>query len=131
MLGFGVCRFLGVSQNLLKKTNIFGLYVCLMIPLALLVMTSLVPEWGHWYSIEDRYRAQTVALAEGHLSLGDTLSGLQHDNTWSCGGVHQVWGLGVPFLRLPFEMLAGFFGFDPFPDQLILVFWFFCVTFWG
>jgi len=103
----------------------------LLIPLALSVLTDLLPDWDQWYSIEDRYRAQTAALAEGHFSLGDTLGEIQHDNTWSGGGVHQVWGLGVPFLQLPFELLAKAFGFDMFPDQLILAFGLFCVTAWG
>ena len=107
------------------------LYACLVLPFVLVILTGIIPEWGCWYSIEDRYRMQTSALAESRLSLGSTLSGLQHDNTWSGGGVHQVWGLGIPFLRLPFEMLARVFGFDPFPDQLVLAFWLFCVTFWG
>jgi len=106
-------------------------YLCLVVPFVLLVLTGLVPEWGYWYSSEDRPQAQTVALVEGHFSLGNALSGLQHDNTWSGGGVQQVWGLGVPFLRLPFALLARVFGFDPFPEQLILAFWLFCVTFWG
>ncbi|MCK9315536.1 MAG: hypothetical protein M0Q48_05275 [Verrucomicrobia bacterium] len=118
-------------MNVFKKFDIIGLYVCLVLPFVLLVLTGLVPVWGHWYSLEDRYRMQTEAFTEGHLSLGNALSGIQHDNTWSGGGVHQVWGLGVPFLRLPFELLAKVFGFDPFPDQLILAFWLFCVTFWG
>jgi hypothetical protein len=87
-----------------------GLYVCLVLSFVLVILTGIIPEWGCWYSIEDRYRMQTSALAEGHFSLGNTLSGLQHDNTWSGGGVHQVWGLGIPFLRLPFEMLARVFG---------------------
>ncbi len=114
-----------------KKFDIFGLYICFVLPFVLLVLTGLLPAWGHWYSLENRYRMQTSALVEGHFSLGNALSMIQHDNTWSDGGVHQVWGLGVPFLRLPFELLARVFGFDPFPDQLILAFWLFCVTFWG
>jgi hypothetical protein len=69
-----------------------GIYGCLVAVFILVILTGLIPEWGQWYSIEDRYWVQTTALAEGHLSLGSTLSGLQHDNTWSGGGVHQVWG---------------------------------------
>ncbi len=115
----------------LKRIDWLGIYGCLVAVFILVILTGLIPEWGQWYSIEDRYWVQTTALAEGHLSLGSTLSGLQHDNTWSGGGVHQVWGLGVPFLQLPFELLARVFGFDLFPDQLVLAFWLFCVTFWG
>jgi len=108
-----------------------GIYGCLVAVFILVILTGLIPEWGQWYSIEDRYWEQTTALVEGHLSLGNVLSEIRHDNTWSCGGVHQVWGLGIPFLRLPFELLARVFGFDMFPDQLILAVWLFCVTFWG
>ncbi|NCB44207.1 MAG: hypothetical protein EOM59_16560, partial [Clostridia bacterium] len=115
----------------LKRIDWLGLYVSLVVSLILVILSGLIPGWEHWYSLEDRYRMQTAALAEGHFSLGSTLSGLQHDNTWSGGGVHQVWGLGIPFLQLPFELLARAFGFDISPDRLILVFWFFCVTFWG
>jgi hypothetical protein len=91
------------------------------------VLTDLLPDWGQWYSIEDRYRAQTAVLAEGHFSLGDTLGEIQHDNTWSGGGVHQVWGLGVPFLRLPFELLAKAFRIRYVPGSVDFGLWLFCV----
>lgn len=41
-----------------------------------------------------------------------------HDLTWSGGGVHQVWGLGVPLWRTPFEALARLCGQPAFPDHL-------------
>ena len=77
-------------------------FYCLLIPLAF-QYDCLLPDWDQWYSIEDRYRAQTAALAEGHFSLGDTPARL-HDNTWSGGGVHQVWDWGT-FLQLPLSCL--------------------------
>ncbi len=119
-------------MKFLKKIDWLGFYACLVIPFILLVLIgALIPEWGQWYAAADWYRPQVSALAEGHLSQGSALGELQHDNTWSGGGVHQVWGLGVPFLRLPFELLARLCWFEVFPDRLILGFWIFCVTFWG
>ncbi|NCB44046.1 MAG: hypothetical protein EOM59_15730, partial [Clostridia bacterium] len=117
-------------MKFLKRIDWLGLYACLVIPFVSLALTGLVTEWGRWYSIEDRYRMQTSALVEGHFFLGNVLSEIQHDNTWSGGGVQQVWGLGVPFLRLPFELLACAFG-DMFPDRLIIGFWILCVTLLG
>ena len=115
----------------LKRIDWLGLYVCLALSLILLVLSGLIPEWGRWYSAVDWYRPQMNALLEGHTSLGTALSSLQHDNAWSGGGVHQVWGLGVPFLRLPFEFVGRLFGFEVFPVRLITGFWIFCATFWG
>jgi hypothetical protein len=40
------------------------------------------------------------------------------DLAWHDGGVQQVWGLGVPIWRLPFEILAKLFGRPAFPDRL-------------
>ena len=107
------------------------LYRVTVLTLLLLVLTGIVPEWGIWYSVNDWYRPQMSALIEGHTHLSTTLSSLEHDNTWSGGGVHQVWGLGVPFLRLPFEFAGHLFGLEVFPVRLITGFWIFCVTFWG
>jgi len=39
---------------------------------------------------------------------------------WSEGGVHQVYGLGVPLWRLPFEASARVFGQPAFPDRLAM-----------
>ncbi len=115
----------------LKRIDWLGLYACLVIPFILLILSGLITEWGSWYSGVDWYRPQVTALVEGHTDLGTTLSSLQHDHTWSGGGVHQVWGLGVPFLRVPFEFMYRLFGFKVFPDRLTIGFWLFCVTFWG
>ena len=108
-----------------------GIYWITVLTLLLLILTGLIPEWGVWYSVIDWYRPQMSALIEGHTNLGTALSSLEHDNTWSGGGVQQVWGLGVPFLRLPFEFTGHLFGFEVFPVRLITGFWIFCVTFWG
>jgi hypothetical protein len=43
---------------------------------------------------------------------------LDFDLAWTRGGVQQVWGLGVPLWRLPFEILAKIVGQPGFPDRL-------------
>ena len=50
-------------------------------------------------------------------------SGLFWDSAWGNGSVEQIWGLGVPFWRLPFECLARIFGQPAFPDRIA-----FCVA---
>jgi hypothetical protein len=107
------------------------LYWVTVVTLLLMVLTGTIPEWGVWYSVVDWYRPQMNALIEGQINFGTTLSALEHDNTWSGGGVQQVWGLGVPFLRLPFEFAGHLFGLEVFPIRLITGFWIFCVVFWG
>lgn len=44
-------------------------------------------------------------------------------------GAYQIWGLGVPLLRLPFEAISGVFGV-PFPDRFVFVLLYF-VTAWA
>jgi len=43
---------------------------------------------------------------------------LDWDMAWTPSGVQQVWGLGVPLWRLPFEVLAKISGQHTFPDRL-------------
>lgn len=96
---------------------------------ALLVVLSsgLIDGWGKWYSPSSHYRRQTESLLRGSLALSRSPTDTTHDLTWSEGGVHQVWGLGVPLWRLPFEAVARVFGFPAFPDRLAfaaaLAFW--------
>ena len=90
------------------------------IAFALLVVLSsgLIDGWGQWYSPSSHYRRQTESLLRGTLALSRSPTDTTHDLTWSEGGVHQVWGLGVPLWRLPFEAVARVFGFQAFPDRL-------------
>ena len=82
--------------------------------------TGLIGGWGKWYSPSPHYRHQTDSLLQGRLSLSQSPMDTAHDLTWSEGGVHQVWGLGVPIWRLPFEAIARVCGFPAFPDRLSL-----------
>ena len=84
----------------------------------LLLATGLVAEWGAWYSTSLPYRTQTEALLHGDLAVSRSVAALKFDHTWSEHGVHQVWGLGVPLWRLPFEAAAKLIGYDGFPDRL-------------
>jgi len=82
--------------------------------------TGLIGGWGEWYSPSPHYRHQTDSLLQGRLALSQSPMDTAHDLTWSEGGVHQVWGLGVPIWRLPFEAVARVCGFPAFPDRLSL-----------
>ena len=86
--------------------------------IGLLLATGLVPYWAAWYSTSLPYRTQTEALLKGDLAVSRSVGDLKFDHTWSEQGVHQVWGLGVPLWRLPFEAVAKWFGFNGFPDRL-------------
>jgi hypothetical protein len=82
-----------------------------------LYATGLMPEWGKWYSQSPHYREQTEALLRGSLALHSTATAMTSDLAWHNGGVQQVWGLGVPVWRLPFELLAKIAGQRAFPDR--------------
>jgi hypothetical protein len=82
---------------------------------------GLVGDWGRWYSHDLAYRRQTDAFQRGEIALSRNPSDLDWDMAWSEGGVHQVWGLGVPAWRLPFELLARAVGQPAFPDRFALV----------
>jgi hypothetical protein len=56
----------------------------------------------------------------GKLALSDSPTTLGFDMAWAEGGVQQVWGLGVPLWRLPFELFARLCGGSAFPDRIAL-----------
>ena len=93
----------------------------IVVALAICVTTGLVPKWGHWYSINMAYRRQTEAMLHGSLALDYDPRALGYDMAWANGAVQQVWGLGVPIWRLPFELVAKLFGYAAFPDRLALL----------
>lgn len=101
-----------------RKQVLLFLYLALGGSICLLVSTRLVVRWGEWYSGSVPYRMQTEALLQGKLAVSDNLADLLHDHTWSRDGMHQVWGLGVPLWRLPFEIVGKGVGWEGFPDRL-------------
>jgi hypothetical protein len=86
----------------------------------LLVGSGIISGWGEWFSTSLHYRSQTDAFLRGELALSGSPGNLAHDLTWSKEGVQQVWGLGIPFWRLPFELGAKCFGKSGFPDRIAL-----------
>lgn len=86
--------------------------------------TSLLLDTSNLYSTSLAHRLQTEAFLRGHISLSDNPFGYRRDFSWVAGhGLQQNWGLGVPLLKLPFEWVSAEFGFGPFPDRLILIFY--------
>jgi hypothetical protein len=73
------------------------------------------------WSSSTAHREQVEALLQGRLSLCSTPARLLHDYAWAGGGVQQVWGLGIPLWRLPWELFGRAIGLTPFPDRLALV----------
>ncbi|HEY5923856.1 MAG TPA: hypothetical protein VIV11_19385 [Kofleriaceae bacterium] len=90
------------------------------IAVGVLYGTRLVPAWGHWYSSHTGYREQVDAMLDGSLALYTDPRRLSWDRVWADGEVHQVWGLGVPLWRLPFDGVARLFGQPAFPDRIVL-----------
>src|SRR5260221_5130832 len=84
-----------------------------------LIGTGVVSGWGEWFSTSQFYRLQTEAAFKGELRISDSPSSAVHDTVWHNGGVQQVWGLGVPILRLPFEAATRICGGKAFPDRLV------------
>ena len=86
----------------------------------LLLAVCGVISWGSWQSGSPWFRFQTAALLRGSFALSHNPLDLTHDLCWSEGGVHQVWGLGIPLWQLPFAAVAKLLGLSPFPDRIAL-----------
>jgi len=99
-----------ISWCLVYEAAVYGL--------GLVVIAGLIPAWGQWYSESEHHRAQVNALLQGRLALSHDPARLDFDLAWAEGGVHQVWGLGVPLWRLPFELVVRLVGTEGFPDML-------------
>lgn len=82
---------------------------------------GLLPEAGRWYSADPSYRLQTEAFLRGELALQPHPHHGRIDWILGRGGMHQGWGLGVPLLRLPFELGARALGGRAFPDRLVFL----------
>ena len=114
------------KESTLGTDRLYGLaelwWVACSVALALgiSVATGLIPKWGQWYSLNMAYRRQTEAMLNGSLALDKDPRTVGYDMAWAFDGVQQVWGLGVPSWRLPFELVAKVFGQVGFPDRLAL-----------
>ena len=99
-----------------------ALLIGLLAALALNLFTGLIPAIGSWYSsdLNLALRWQGDALMRGRLAISDSPEQHFHDAIWA-NGLHQPWGLGVPFLRMPFEIAARLFGYRIFPDRVVFL----------
>jgi hypothetical protein len=81
-------------------------WICVVVSLGICIGTGLVPGWGWWYSDNRVLWRQSQALLGGSLAIGSDPSEVEFDTAWAQGGIQQIWGLGVPLWRLPFEVAA-------------------------
>jgi hypothetical protein len=98
--------------------NLVTAYFAVVLAAGVLLGTGLISNWGEWYSDHLVYRWQTESLLDGCFALSTDPRQLGWDLVWANGSVQQVWGLGVPFWRLPFEALARAAGQAAFPDRI-------------
>ncbi len=103
----------------------------LIMSLTMVQLTGLIPAIGTWYSYDPALRLQSEAFLRGELAVQPVPYGHLHDWAWG-NGMHQVWGLGVPLLQLPFQVAGKLVNGFGFPDRLIfLIFYVFVATlFW-
>src|ERR1035437_9420299 len=94
--------------------------IAIPVTILFLFLTRLIPAWGRWYSAELSYRFQDLAFLKGHLRISEAPFGHLFDWHWG-NGLQTAWGLGVPLLRLPFEILARLAGQPFFPDRWIVL----------
>jgi len=102
----------------MRNQRFWTCYVSLIATAFFLVWMELIPKWGAWYSPSLPLRFQTEAMRQGHLALSSDPSRMDWDFAWGNGTVQQVWGLGVPAWRFPFEIIAKAIGQPGFPDRL-------------
>jgi len=103
-----------------RKIQFFFAFCALALSLLFFHSTGLIGKWGEWYSQSQIYRYQTDAFLDGHLSLFEDPTRMTYDFVLYNGKIQQIWGLAVPMLRLPFEIIAKVTGSVFFPDRIVL-----------
>lgn len=117
------------NLKVIKRNVILALAGAFAATFTFNLITEFVPWWGLWYNAPSLpYRLQSDALLNGHLWLFDRPILSTLDLVWHDQKIHQVWGLGVPLLRLPFDLLARLSGSSFFPDRLILLTYYFLLA---
>ena len=109
-------------------------YFCCVVTVLMTVImfiwiTRLIETPARAFSPNIGYRLQTEAFAKGRLALQDSPFGNRQDWVWGKKGYHQIWGLGVPLLRFPFEVLSKMAHGTGFPDRLTFIFYYGLATF--
>jgi hypothetical protein len=95
--------------------------VSVLVATHLSLATGLISWTGNCYSTSMPFREQTDALMDGRVALSTSPVDIEFDMAWTDTGVQQVWGLGVPLWRLPFEVTAAALAHRGFPDRILLV----------
>ena len=101
-----------------RRTKVFLWLFSISLAGAVCIWTALIPRWGAWYSPDPILGMQARRLLHGKAALSENPVDLRWDLAWGNASVQQVWGLGVPIWRLPFEIIAAAFGNIPFPDRI-------------
>jgi hypothetical protein len=107
------------SPPTLSRPRLLALqiYLAFVLTTGLAMLTSLMESADRLNSHDLAFRRQTEALLDGRFGLAEDAGGMAWDLAFGAHGtVQQVWGLGVPLLRLPFEALARVFGKPAFPE---------------
>lgn len=71
-------------------------------------------------SLTPYHRYQAMALLQRHFYLASSIDAVRPGLAWYNGHVQQVWGLGVAFWLLPFQVVWQLLGGHIFPDRLAL-----------
>lgn len=106
-----------------KLLTLATLGTLLILTLVMIQLTGLIPAVGTWYSYDPALRLQSEAFLRGELAIQPVPYGHLHDWAWG-NGMHQVWGLGVPLLQLPFQVAGKLVNGFGFPDRLIFLFFY-------
>jgi hypothetical protein len=88
------------------------IYFSTVLSAAVFVGSGLIYDLEGLYSRDLALRQQAESLFAGRLGLSESVGDVSHDHVWDNGRVQQVWGLGVPAWRVPFEAAARFPSFD-------------------
>lgn len=103
-------------------SHIYKLFCALFIIYSFKEKLAICKSFSECYSTHVSYTLQLDAFFNGKLALVDNPYHFLHDWAWGQNGMYQLWGLGVPILRFPFEFLSrSFFELKYFPDIFILL----------
>lgn len=80
----------------------------------------------HWYSSQDFHSLQSLSLIRGHIALPiNPAPGIENDLQFYNGRITSHWGLGIPFLQMPFHFLLKVLKIaNSFPSILIFSFYY-------
>jgi hypothetical protein len=99
-----------------KLLVVFSIFLLACMGLMFLCIRPDLHPFSYSYSLS--FRLQTEALLQGRLAISDKISDYIQDWALTDSGWHQIWGLGIPLLRLPFDLASKLWSLPGFPDLL-------------